>query len=46
MDIVATEIGIADLRGKTIAQRMHALRDIAAPPFRDELDKFTHRAPT
>ena len=44
VDIVATELGIADLRGKTINQRMHALRSIAAPDFHDELDKFMHHA--
>ncbi len=43
VDIVATEMGIADLRGKTITQRMQALRKVAAPQFRDELDKTMHR---
>lgn len=43
VDIVATEMGIADLRGKTITQRMQALRNVAAPQFRDEIDKLMPR---
>lgn len=35
--IIATEYGIADLFGKTIAQRAQALISIADPAFRDEL---------
>lgn len=34
---VATEFGVAELWGKTIAQRVHALVNIAHPDFRDEL---------
>jgi acetyl-CoA hydrolase len=34
---VITECGIADLYGKTIAQRVEALINVAAPEFRDEL---------
>jgi acetyl-CoA hydrolase len=34
---VITEYGIADLYGKTIRQRAHALINIAHPKFRDEL---------
>jgi acetyl-CoA hydrolase len=34
---VVTEHGIAELYGKTIAQRAEALIEIAAPEFRDEL---------
>jgi 4-hydroxybutyrate CoA-transferase len=34
---VITEIGIADLRGKTIRQRARALINIAHPSFRDQL---------
>jgi acyl-CoA hydrolase len=36
-DIVVTEYGVAELRGKTIRERTHALIDIAHPNFRDEL---------
>jgi 4-hydroxybutyrate CoA-transferase len=34
---IVTEYGIADLYGKTIRQRAHALINIAHPDFRDEL---------
>jgi acetyl-CoA hydrolase len=34
---VVTEHGVAELYGKTIAQRAEALIHIAAPEFRDEL---------
>ena len=37
VDFVVTEFGIAELRGKTMAQRVHTLCDIAHPDFRDEL---------
>ncbi|NQX90263.1 MAG: acetyl-CoA hydrolase/transferase family protein, partial [Halioglobus sp.] len=37
VDIVATEYGIADLRGKTIVQRARAISALAAPQHRDEL---------
>lgn len=37
VDYVVTEHGIAELRGKTLAERAHALVDIAHPDFRDEL---------
>lgn len=36
-DVVATEHGIAELRGRTIRQRAEALLAIAAPEFREEL---------
>jgi acetyl-CoA hydrolase len=36
---VVTEYGVADLHGKTIAQRAKALIQIAAPEFREELCK-------
>jgi acetyl-CoA hydrolase len=42
VDIVATEHGVADLRGKTFAQRARALRDIAGPGFRDDLERDFH----
>lgn len=34
---IVTEYGVADLYGKTIRQRAHALINIAHPDFRDEL---------
>ena len=36
-DIVVTEYGVAELRGKTIRERTHALIGIAHPNFRDVL---------
>ena len=44
VDIVTTEYGVADLRGKTLEQRARALCDIAAPEFREELGRFIHSA--
>jgi len=37
--MVATEYGIAELKGKTLSQRAEALISIAHPEFRDELQK-------
>lgn len=37
VQLVATEYGIADLRGRTIAERVNALVEIAHPNFREEL---------
>ena len=37
VDYVVTEYGIAELRGKTVAERAHALSEIAHPDFADEL---------
>jgi acyl-CoA hydrolase len=37
VDYVVTEHGIAELRGKTLAERARALADIAHPEFRDAL---------
>ena len=34
---VVTEYGVADLYGKTIAQRAEALINVAAPEFREDL---------
>lgn len=39
VDMVATEYGIAELKGKTIAQRARALIAIAHPEFREGLEK-------
>lgn len=38
-EYVVTEYGAANLRGKNMAQRARALVNIAAPQFREELDK-------
>ncbi len=37
---VVTEYGVADLHAKTVRQRVHALVNIAAPQFREELLRF------
>ena len=37
---VATEYGVADLFGRSIAERAHALINIAHPKFRDELTAY------
>jgi acetyl-CoA hydrolase len=37
---VVTEYGVADLYGRSIAERVHALVNIAHPKFRDELLAF------
>ncbi|RMG68999.1 MAG: acetyl-CoA hydrolase/transferase family protein [Calditrichaeota bacterium] len=37
--MVVTEYGVADLYGKTVRQRAEALIQIAAPQFREELEK-------
>ena len=36
-DVVITEYGVAELRGKTVRERADALAEIAHPDFRDEL---------
>jgi acyl-CoA hydrolase len=38
---VITEYGAAELRGKTLAQRMRAMIAIAAPEHREELIRLT-----
>ena len=42
-DIVVTEHGIAHLRGKSVEERAEALIQIAAPAFRDQLEKGRRR---
>lgn len=39
---VATEYGVAELFGKNLKQRAQALRDVAHPDSREELDKAIH----
>lgn len=39
---IATEYGVADLYGRTINERVHALVNIAHPDFREELLRFAH----
>ena len=37
VDVVVTEHGVADLRGRTVFERAEALVEIAAPAFRADL---------
>ena len=37
LDVVITEFGVAELRGRTVRERARALAEIAHPQFRDEL---------
>ncbi len=37
VDVVITEYGVAELRGRTVRERAIALAEIAHPDFRDEL---------
>ncbi|HEX4867425.1 MAG TPA: acetyl-CoA hydrolase/transferase C-terminal domain-containing protein [Acidimicrobiales bacterium] len=39
VDKVVTEHGVAELRGRTVRERTHALIAIAAPAFRDDLER-------
>jgi acyl-CoA hydrolase len=43
VDYVVTEHGIAELRGKTLAERANALVEIAHPDFREELKSEAQR---
>lgn len=42
VDVIVTEHGVAELRGTTLAQRIRRLIAIAAPEFRDGLDRAGH----
>ncbi|MDY6998698.1 MAG: acetyl-CoA hydrolase/transferase C-terminal domain-containing protein [Actinomycetota bacterium] len=44
VDVIVTEYGAAELEGKTVRQRGHALAAIAHPRFRDELREAADRA--
>jgi acetyl-CoA hydrolase len=37
---VVTEFGVADLHGKSLRERVRALIEIAAPQFREELERY------
>ena len=43
IDYVVTEQGIAELRGKTIRERVRALLEVTHPDFRDELEDEARR---
>ncbi|MFN8022173.1 MAG: acetyl-CoA hydrolase/transferase C-terminal domain-containing protein [Acidimicrobiales bacterium] len=40
VDMVVTEFGVAELRGRTIRERTQALINVAHPKFRDELTRI------
>ena len=42
-DLVVTEHGIAELRGRTLSERARALVSIADPAFRAELERANER---
>ena len=42
VDIVVTEFGAAELRGRSLPERARALIAIAAPPFREGLEREAH----
>jgi acyl-CoA hydrolase len=44
-DLVVTEYGVADLRHATLAERARRLTAIAAPAFRDELERAWRASP-
>lgn len=39
MDMLVTEYGVAELRGKSLSERAQALIRVAHPKFRDDLQK-------
>jgi acyl-CoA hydrolase len=41
-DVIVTEFGAAELKGRTLAERARRLVAIAHPDFREELDKAAH----
>ena len=43
IDYVVTEQGIAELRGKTVRERVRALLEVTHPDFRDELEDEAKR---
>jgi acetyl-CoA hydrolase len=42
VDVIVTEHGAAELKGRTLAERAARMAAIADPRFRDELDRATH----
>lgn len=45
LDVVVTEYGVAELRGRTVRERARALAAIAHPEFRDQLQADAERWP-
>jgi acyl-CoA hydrolase len=42
VDVIVTEFGAAELKGRSLAQRAEAMVAIAHPDFREELDREAH----
>ena len=42
MDVIVTEFGAAELKGRTLSDRARRLVAIAHPDFREELDRSAH----
>ena len=42
VDVIVTEFGAAELKGRTLAERARRLVGIAHPDFREELDRAAH----
>lgn len=42
VDVIVTEFGAAELKGRTLAERARRLVAVAHPDFREELDKTAH----
>jgi acyl-CoA hydrolase len=42
VDTVVTEHGVAELRGRTLAERARLLAEIADPGFRESLERYRH----
>jgi acyl-CoA hydrolase len=42
VDVVVTEFGAAELRGRTLAERARRMAAIAHPAFREDLDRAAH----
>lgn len=45
VDIIVTEYGLVDLRGKTLQQRVRAICQIAAPAFQEDIQRTAHITP-
>jgi len=42
VDVIVTEFGAAELKGRTLAERARRLTAIAHPDFREELERAAH----
>jgi len=44
VSVLVTEHGVADLRGKSLGERREAIIPLAAPQFREELERAAYPA--